>query len=326
MLTRGFIAEVQDVLDDPDNKRYPLAEIVRNGDRQLRGMFRQMAVANKDYSNFTYCAKSTDARIIFKNGYEWRLPTWIEAVSEVRSRVGNAAVQTSFSPYLWTADSVSIGNLIPRDARDPYPRWSWEGNNTLKLWNAGTAPELVIRCVKRPSRMFYGKIATLPSAQNKLYLPAPIYGEVEIEEGSYVNADFSVTATATTNATQYGDIRRCVYSNAATIVSLTRQHELTFDANFTSTLAVNDSIETMLPIPDEQTRYLVLRTALACLQKKGATLGIAAIASELAEEVQAFKASVSPRDRAGPMRWKTRRNYGPQYIDRERLGGYYPPW
>lgn len=309
MLTLGFIAEVQDCLDDPKVARYPLATIVRHGDRQLRGMFRAMAVANKDYSNFTYCAKSTDARVVFKGSYEWRLPGWIEAISAVHYREGSAVVQTTFSPYNWTADSISIGNQIPRDGRDPYPRWTWEGNNTLKVWNVQTPPELVIRCVKRPSKMFYGSITTVPGVgvgKNVLYLPAPINGEVEIEEGSYINADFQVTRTASTNALQYGDIRRCIYSNASTLVSGSRLHELDFDASWTSPLALADEVQTVLPIPDEQTRYLVLRTALACMQKQGAQLGIAAISGELGEEGVRFKNTIQPRDASGPRQWITK--------------------
>lgn len=327
MLTLGFIQEVQDCLDDPKVARYPLATIVRHGDRQLRGMFRSMSVANKDYSNFTYCAKGADARVIFKGGYEWRLPSWIEAIAQVNYREGTATVQTSFSPYRWTADTVGIGNLIPRDARDPYPRWSWEGNNTLKVWNCQTPPELVIRCIKRPSKMFYGRIATLHASQGSLYLPAPINGEVEIEEGSYVNADFQVTTTASTNALQYGDIRRCIYSNAAAVLVSSRVHELVFDSNWTATLAVNDEIQTVLPLPDEQTRYLVLRTAFACMQKQGATLGMSAIAGEMAEEGQRFKNTIQPRDAAGPRRWITRGYRNGRPYDAEHFyRGYGYPW
>lgn len=303
MLTLGFIAEVQDVLDDAGAKRYPVETIVRNGDRQMRSMFRQMAVANKDYSNFTYCAKSTEAISPFKGTFEFRLPTWIECVSRVNYRLETAAVQTSFSPYRWTQNIVSIGKEIPREGRDPNPRWSWEGNHTLKLWNLGLVPELVIQCVKLPPKMFYGKIQTV-AAQGSMYLPSPIYGEVEIEEGAYINSDWQVTTTAATNATHFGDVRRCIYSNAATIVVTTRQHELIFDSNWTVALAQNDALQTVLPIPDEQTRYLVLRTALACMQKKNAQVGIAAISGELSEESARFKNTIQPRDRSGPRRWK----------------------
>lgn len=304
MLTLGFITEVQDLLDDPGANRYPIAEIVRHGDRQLRGMFRKMAVANKDYSNFTYCAKSTDAASPFKGSYEFRLPTWIECITSVNYRTETAAVQTSFSPYRWTQNIVSIGKQIKREERDPNPRWTWEGNHTLKLWNIGLAPELVIQCVKLPPRMFYGKVQTVDANANGMYLPTPVYGEVEIEEGAYVNSDWQVTATASTNATNFGDVRRCIYSNASTIVVTARQHELLFDANWTVPLAQNDAVQTILPIPDEQTRYLVLRTALACFQKRNAQIGIAAISGELAEEAQRFNDTVQPRDRSGPRRWR----------------------
>jgi hypothetical protein len=116
-------------------------------------------------------------------------------------------------------------------------------------------------------------------------------------------------------------VRRCIYSNAATIVSTTRQHELIFDQDFPVILAQNDEIQTIVPIPDEHTRYLVLRVANACMQKRNAQIGQAAIAAEMAFEGSRFQNTIQPRDKSGPMRWKTKQSVFAPYLDRERYWG-----
>lgn len=324
MLTLEFISEVRAVLDDPGttaNSRYPNEMIVQNGDRQLRGLFRQMAMGTKDYSNFTYFAKASEASNPIKGVFEYRLPTWVENVVGVYNRRETAATQTSFSPYLWTANSVSFGDEISRFTQSGFPRWHWEGNYTLRLTALTTAPELAIKVVKRPAKMLAIKLSTASSAANKLYLPpTPIHGTYETEVGTYINTDMRVTDTLNTNATHYGETRRCIYSDAATIVSSTRQHELTFDAAFSTTPVAGDTLQTVLAIPDEHTRLLVLRTALSCFQKRGNQVAIAAIGAELAEETSAFKNMVTQRDRSGPFRYKPRLTERRPF-DRERYGG-----
>ena len=324
-----FIQEVQDVLDDPSAAKFPIATIVRHGDRQLRGMYRTMIEANKEYSNFTMCVDGATATKLLSNVYEYRLPTWVMACTQVCKRSQDPAQTPSFSPYKWSPlGAVTRGIEIPKwVAHDRVPHWSWEGNNTLRLHNFTSPEDLILNVVVRPPKMFKGKIATVPASASVLYLPGAIYGEVETEEGSYINSDWQVTTTANVNASHYGDVRRCVYSNAATILSPSgsRVHELTFDAPFTNTLAQDDIVETMVMLPDQHCRYLVLRTAQACFQKKNNIPGMRAIQSELAEEGTKFMTYAGgPRDARGPTMYKrTQRHRGPYDPDRVNYWGWW---
>lgn len=315
-----FIAEVQDVLDDPSAAKYPIASIVRHGDRQLRGLYRTMVEANKEYSNFTMCVDGASATQLMTNVWEYRLPTWVMACCRVYRRDSDPASTPTFSPYKWSPlGSVRQGMEIPKwVANDRLSHWSWEGNNTLRLWNQSTAQDLILRVAVRPPKMFKGRIATVSATTTILYLPAPIYGEVEPEEGAYINSDWQVTSTSNINATHFGDVRRCIYSTATALVSGARQHELTFDSAFTNALAADDTVETMVMLPDQHCRYLVLRTAQACLQKKNNIPGMRAIQPELAEEGSKFMTYAGgPRDARGPSVYKrTLHNRGPFDPDR----------
>lgn len=305
MNTTAFLAEVADVLDDPNARTYRAEEIVRHGDRQLRGLYRTLVEANKQFSNYTMAIQKEVALEPMDNVFDYRLPSWVQAVVAVWLRTGSPAVESTFNMYAWTAGGAQRGLLIPKGGQDGRPQWKWQGSNTLRLTGYGEAQELVLEVVVRPAHMFKGKIATVNPSASKLYLPAPVYGTVELEEGAYINSDWQVTATGVTSATQLGDVRRCVYSNAATIVTGVRHHELTMDSAFTTALAQDDTIETVLPLPDEHTRLLVLLTARACMQKKASMKGLEATMSETAVESQRFaQYATPPRDTQGPTEWK----------------------
>lgn len=300
-----FLTEVGDQLDDPSGRMYLPAEIVRHGDRQLRGLYRRLTETNKQYSNYMLGIQKEVALEPVDGVFDYRLPSWIMAVVRVWIRGGSTASQSTFNLYAWTPGQAQLGQEIKKTAQDPAPRWKWQGSNTLRLLGFGDAQELVLEVVVRPPRMFKGLIDTDPASQSTFYLPAPTYGVVEIEEGAYINSDWQVTGTGDANAIQFGDIRRCVYSNAATIVSTVRYHELMMDSNWAATLEQGDTIETVLPLPDEHTRLLVLLTARACLQKKGNMKGLEATQGEtLREEGHFVQFATPPRDASGPTEWK----------------------
>jgi len=304
--TSQFLSEVADVLDDPDSEMYPAAQIVRSGDRQLRGLYRTLVESNKQYSNFTMAVQSSVALEPIDNIFDYRMPTWIMAVTRVWIRNGTATTETSFSPYLWTSGGAQQGSEIPKVGQEAAQRWSWQGSNTVRLHNFSEAQELLLEVVVRPSKMCKAKIATANPSASALYLPPTAsYGELELEEGAYINSEWQVTTTSNANATHYGDIRRCIYSNAATIDTGVRYNELTFDSAFTNTLAQDDVVETILALPDEHTRVLVLLTARACFQKKGNLKALEAIQAELLQEQTRFSQyATPPRDSRGPSDWK----------------------
>lgn len=328
MNVSGFVSECSDLLDDPKNTLYPIATLIRAGDRQLRGLFRTLTETNSEYSNFSMCIQKEAATKVFDATWEYRLPTWIVNVVGVYYRLNEATSESTFSPYKWTTlGTAAKGNKIPKHAAVGLPHWSWQGNHTLRLEKFTTAQELVIEVAARPPKMVKGKIATANTSQSAFYMPpTPSFGELEIEEGAYINAEFQVTSTSNVNATQYGDIRRCIYSNASTIVSSTRYHELTMDAAWTATLAVDDVIESVLAIPDEHTRLLVLRVGMACAQKRNNTALMKAIMTEMPSEEQKFKDyATPPRDKGGPTFIKRNLNERPTY-DKERPFSAYGYW
>lgn len=305
MNTTQFLQEVSDLLDNKDARIYPEDEIVRHGDRQLRGLYRTLVESNKQYSNYMMGVQKEVALEPADSVFDYRLPSWVMAVVRVWLRGGSPASESTFNMYAWTSGAAQLGLQVPKSAQDGCPRWQWQGSNTLRLLGYGEAQELVLEVVVRPARMFKGKIATANASASKFYLPTPVYGTVEVEEGAYINSDWQVTGTANANATQYGDVRRCVYSNAAVIEAAVRYHELTMDSAFTVALAQADTIETILPLPDEHTRLLVLLTARACFQKKGNMKGLEATQGEMLIEQQRFmQYATPPRDTAGPTEWK----------------------
>jgi hypothetical protein len=303
--TTQFLLEVSDLLDNANGRIYPEVEIVRHGDRQLRGMYRTLVESNKQYSNYMMGVQAEAALEPADNVFDYRLPLWVMAVTRVWIRGGSPTSESTFNMYAWTSGAATLGLQVPKSAQDGQPRWAWQGSNTLRLLGFGEAQELVLEVVVRPAPMFKGLVATENPSTSAFYLPTPTYGTVDLEEGAYVNSDWQVTGTAALNATQFGLVRRCVYSNAATIVTSVRYHELTLDAAFPVVLAQGDTIETVLALPDEHTRLLVLLTARACFQKKGNMKGLEATQGEMLIEQQRFvQFATPPRDSAGPTEWK----------------------
>lgn len=305
-----LVEQVQDAVYDPTGNRYSLESIVRTADQQMRGLFRTMVEANKEFSNFTMCLQKEDAIEVIDQTWEYRLPTWVSSIVKVwiRDTVG-APTETTFSPYRWSpTGNVRFGLELFKHQGIHRLRWSWEGQHTLRLWNSTDAQELILAVAKLPARLFKCKLATAHTSQDKLYVPGTgLLGSQDIEEGSYINSEWQVTATASTNATHYGDVRRCIYSSAAIILASVRYHELTFDKNWTNILAASDILETMVPIPDEHCRYLVLLTARVLMQKTNSA-GLDALTGELVEEGAKFMAyAAGPRDSRGPARFRRRR-------------------
>lgn len=319
-----FLAEVGDVLSDPNGNIYSTAEIIRHGDRQLRGLYRSLSEGSQQYSNFTMALKASDATQPMLGVFEYRLPMWVMTCRRVWSQTGSIATQDTYSVYRWSTGSVDVGVLIPKSntAVYPTPRWEWQGTNTLRLYGYDSAQALVVEVLARPANMFKGKIATENADTDKLYLPQPDYGTLEEEEGAYINSDWQVTTTADVNATTFGEMRRCIYSTSTKIVAGVRYYEVVLDAPFSAALAQGDIIETVLAIPDEHTRVLVLATARACFQKKGNLKALEGTMSEYLQEMQRFQSfATTPRDSRGPINWKRR---DPRQLPQYKLGAW--PW
>ena len=299
---------VRDRLDDPNGSKYTDAEIVRHLDEQARIMFRKQTQASKDWHNFAYMVQKEDGRQLFGDVWEWRMPTWMDRVVKVFERGGTATSESTFSPYIWTGNNnVTFGRVVEKTDPSARDGWTWEGQHTMRLWRRVEAQELIVLCCKVPPPSLKVKIAHAYADGSGAYLPATtdtanwLLGSTMLEEGVYVNAEFQVTATAVSTATHLGDMRRVSYSQPDAIDSAVRYQALRFDANFTNTLAVGDTIETLLPIPDAHATLLILLTLNAIFTKKNNTDGMKAIQGDLAREWQDFiMFATMPRDSSGP--------------------------
>ena len=261
-----------------------------------------MCIANKEFSNFSMCVQKESAVQVLSNVWEYRLPTWVMHVVNVFERSGNATAETTMSPYLWTGSSnVSLGLVIPKYRANEGMKWSWEGNHTIRLHKFTEAKELIVEVAARPAKMLKLTIDSDASTNTKMFLPnTPTLGEYETEEGVFINTDFQVTSTYNVLGTHIGNVRRCVYSTPYVLSGGGRKHELTFDQNFDSLLVAGDTVESILAIPDEHTRVLILKVAQACFQQKPNANALSTIAYELGEELQKFmNYASSPRDRRG---------------------------
>lgn len=306
MNTTLFLSELRDLLDDANGVKYPDDMLIRAANRQMRGLFRTMTEANKEYSNYTVgWPASGNATQVASTMWEFRMPSWITHVVDVYVASGFTVPENFFESYKWTnGQNVVMGQVIPKHTTNSqFPHWTWEGNNnTIRLWNYTTCPDIVVRVTVRPAALFKGTIATAAASPSEVYLPPNLtYGTIEPETGSLLNGVIEVTRTQNVNSTNYGAVRRIVYSSSNTVVSGSRTNILTLDKRYDTVLAVGDVVESIIPIPDEHTRLLVLKTAQAAFQRKANMEGLRAISAEMSEEFTKFvNYATPPRDSNGP--------------------------
>ena len=271
--------------------------------------------------------QDSNAKTIAKNIYEWRLPTWIEAVTKVYERKTGSTSESTFSPYLWSPTTgVDLGREIPKSDNGRRDGWTWEGNHTLRLWNWTTVPELTICVAALPAPMFKARIATAYADATGAYLPPALdVGTFYFEEGRYINADVQCSSTDSIVSTNLGEIRRVIYSRSNAVSGGSRYLELRFDSVWNATLAANDYIETMLPVPDIHANYLTLKVVAACATKKWNVDLLRSLQAEMNEEAMAFQEyAEGPRDKAGPYFKKTTTRSGGQGYDANRRWTW--PW
>lgn len=307
-ITQG-LARVRDQLDDVSKLKYSDAEIIRAFDEAARSLTRAQMFSSKEWSNFSFMLKSADARTLFQNTYEWKLPTWVEVVRKVYKRDSTpTSGEVTFSPYDWTEAPNLLGIAIPKTDPSRRSGWSWEGNHTLRLWNWTMIPEIAIECVATAAPMFRVTVTNIPGTPtpSAFFFPSSAgandLGEFGfIEEGRYVNSDVMVSGTTGANDLKLGQVRRVVYSSSAALDVATRRTRFDLDVALASNVAVGDTFESMLPVQPIHARLLILKVVNACAVKKFNIDLQKSIAGELQEEMNAFVAwATKPRDTNGP--------------------------
>jgi len=323
-----LIARLRARLDDNRSLKYTDLDLLLSADDALKYLTRKMSQTAKDWHNFSLGLKRADARTLFQGTYEWTLPTWVKRVSRVYSRNMTATTETTFSPYRWTGgENAQLGEELGKSDSGRRSSWTWEGTNTLRLWNSPEAIDLSLEVVKTPAPLFKVRVVDAFPDASAFYFPSTaavgagngiVLGELNTEEGVYINANVMVSATLGATDTNFGQVRRVVYSNANTIAA-TRKAPCYVDANFLSALVPGDTVESVLPIPDDFSNLLVA----LCLRELAVTKGNLdlqkSLAPVIASELGDFLESAGlPKDSAGPY-FKTSRVTRSGQYDQDRL-------
>ncbi len=301
-----LLALVGSILDDDDAKKYPLAMRVRHVDAEASSMFREFVDVSRDYHNIAVNLKAENAIRLYRSCWQFRLPTWVYSVQRVFKRTGNDTAETTNSPYIWAspqnfaidAEYQKAGQK-QRNAR----AWQWDGPGTLTVWGSEQADDLIVFCCKPPAPMYKGKITTaFTTERDRLWLPTtPVYGEIRLEEGTYANAQFTVTETVNGLSTNLGLVRRCVYSSPSDVSTGTRLHMIRLDQNLNAVLAQGDVVETLTPFPEPFDTYLALRVAQACIPRKASVDLLRTIQPQLqAERALFMEYARRQKDKTGP--------------------------
>jgi hypothetical protein len=324
-----ILQAIRDQVDDPLSLKHSDAELVRHVNQQVLGMFRTMIRSQVEWSNMTIALKKADALTLFRNTHEWRLPNWVEKVVKVwERRPTDIAAELTLSPYNWTSDPNQIGSELPKSDHHRKAGWTWDGNHAFRVWGGAEPQDYFLHIAALPPPVFRVRVANahaVPS-DTKLYLPATLTTTLPVElgdltareEGRYVNAEVEVSDTTSATDLKRGETRRVVYSNAAVNDAGTRRHELTLEFALSSVVAVGDSFETLIPVPEIHTRLLILKVANACAIKMFNTDLQRAIAPEMQQEMAIFADyAQGPRDSSGPF-FKTSRESSGQRHDPDR--------
>ena len=323
-----FVARVRSYLDDSRSLKFSDSEIVYMADEQLRYLTRKLSQTSKDWHNFSLGLYKANARTIFNNTYEWTLPSWVKRVSRVYDRHNTASTETTLSPYRWSGNSnAQFTDEIGKSDSGRRSGWTWEGQRTLRLWNFPQALDLSLEVVKMPAPLFKVIVADVFTDASGFYFPTTasvsggggiVYGDLYVEEGSYINSEAQITGTKTATSTNLGEVRRIIYSNSNTIAT-GRKTACYVDNNWNATLEAQDTVESLLPIPEDHTYLLSLLVLRGLAIKKGNIDLQKSVANAIAPELQDFlENSGVPKDSAGPY-FKTSRTTRTGRYDNDRL-------
>lgn len=315
-----FVARLRSYLDDARVLKFSDAELVSMADEQLKYLTRKLSQTSKDWHNFSLGLKKEDARTIFNQTYEWTLPTWVKRVSRVYDRHSTATSEPTLSPYRWSGNSNAMfTDELGKSDSGRRSGWTWEGTRTLRLWNFPQPLDLSLEIVKMPPPLFKATIVDTFPDMSGLYLPSvPTLGELYPEEGVYINSEIQVTSTATSVATSLGEVRRVVYSNSNTIAA-GRKNAIYVDEVWPNILEANDVVESLLPIPEDNTYLLALLVLRGLSIKKGNLDLQKSVGNAIAPELSDFLETAGlPKDSAGPY-FKTSKTVRTGRYDQDRL-------
>lgn len=309
MILSGFIDRVRDIVatsrsSGSSEHAVSDADIIRYMEDHVASLSRKMADANVGWFNVTFHLPASAFREVYKGRFEAPLPRWVMQIVAVH-RVAFSGGDEEHSPYT-ISSPPSLGVEIPHDpARSLRQGWAWSGDTKIEMCGGGKAEPVSIRAARRPARVFRAVIGEVHPGASSMYLPGSLeLGSEDYGGNAYSGAHVQVSGLSGSGSAArdlLGAVRMCVGSTQnGTSAGGSRVTELRFDAEWPGGLQVGDTVETVVPIPDEHARYLVLLTARSIFQRRNNIAGLKATADDLGRERDMFLQGIRPRQRQSP--------------------------
>lgn len=308
MLLSTAIKELRDTLADPatsatGKKTWEDAELIRHLSRQVRGLFRKQSSVDASYHNCDIHLVPANFKQAGQGVWDYRTPPWCERVVNMWYR--DPAYAEDENPYralnaAGSMDMTARGAPLPvADMHLENFGWRFHTLNGIRLIGVSQGVALVAQVAKIPAGLTRGTIDKVYSGTpNKFYLTAGLgtepNGTHEMVEDYYRNAVFEFASSADSVSILTGVVRKCVGSRVV-IQSATRYIEIQLDTQLPRALAVGDTYEMHLEIPESASRLAVLLAARAAMEKKHMTEGIKAIYPELKEQEDEWARFIAPR-------------------------------
>ena len=310
MNTSEFLLEVRDTLNDPFKRKWTDIELVRTGDRMVRTMARKLAEVTGSNLELWHNIADTEFREIYKTIWEAKLPDWTLKILRLFDRNVDATGTPNSSPYLvlnggaavteQLAETIRMGSA---DHQDQYGAMLTE-HKTLRVYGPSSARAVTCRLAKRPARMIQATLDLAGLSATQFYLPLSMtLGTLETEVSAYRNTLFQfglVEGSHAAGVYMAGDTRACVQSDPKVDVAGARRDLVTVDRALSGTPAVGDTVETLLEIPDEHCRRLILEVAYASAEKYSDRTLQRSLDADLATQREEFNKHVQPRQLQEP--------------------------
>lgn len=295
MILSRAIAKVREIIDDPVGEKWSDAFVASQLHEQLMALFRKATEIDERYHNLAMTIAASTASQQASNVWEYKLPTWVSKVIEVR-RAQSGGVTTPRR------------NVIPKITRvERGQGWEFSQLYGFRLVDFATAIDLDLLVTKRPAQLTRG---TLPDqtgmSTTQLRLDADTSAEAllyphETETSGYANAIIEITGTNNVSRQPGGQRRRVLSSTHLQVLGSASLHTVvTLDRTWTVQPAAGDTYELHVELPEEHLRLLHLMVARACFEREGNTDEIRAQQQETYELQEAYVNHIRPRSLQEP--------------------------
>lgn len=270
-------------------------ELMDSAHTILCSMFRDRADAQEGYHNCRTQLAASLATRRNANVWEYRLPSWVHSVYKVRE------TKASTESDAQAAQSVreDLSDLITGDA------WRWSGSSSI-YWYSSAAKDLTLDVAKRPARPLKGTcdLAGTTTTINLVDDASVTDVEHEFEVDAYKGEQVVITArpSGVGSLAIIGQARVVESSARVDTGGAVYRTRLTFQTTdpFGAAIAIGHTYESVIPVEDPYTQFLVLRIIEECGNKTDNVAGLEAIKNQLRYEWAKWETHLRTRDRSGP--------------------------